>query len=65
MTACAHYEAPSTAPTLQASLRESCPDLAEPRDGSRGTMLRWSVATVKAYRECQARHRRTVEAWPK
>ena len=54
----------SEAPRLQASLREPCPDLAPPADGSRAAMLRWSVNTARAYRECQAKHRRTVEAWP-
>jgi hypothetical protein len=27
-------------------------------------MLRWGVATAEAYRECQSRHQRLVEAWP-
>jgi hypothetical protein len=65
LTACASSPTPSPAPALQASLREPCPDLAPPQDGSRASMLRWSVNTARAYRECQSRHRRTVEAFPK
>lgn len=61
---CASSPTQSEAPTLQASLRQPCPDLLPPADGSRASVLRWSVATVRAYRECQAKHRRTVEAWP-
>lgn len=64
-TGCASLEQQSEPPQLQASLREPCPDLLEPADGGRATMLRWSIDTAKAYRECQSRHRRTVEAWPK
>jgi len=64
LSGCASFGLPSAQPQLQASLREPCPDLLPPVDGSRGAILRWSVDTAKAYRECQSRHRRTVEAWP-
>ncbi len=50
---------------LQASLREPCADLSPPTGGSRAQILKWSVETARLYRECQSRHRRTVEAWPK
>lgn len=63
-TACALSAPPSQPPQLQASLREPCPDLAEPADGTRATILRWMVDAARMYRECQSRHRRTVQAWP-
>lgn len=47
---------------IPASLRQPCPDLIEPVDGTAGAVLRWGVATARMYRECQDRHRRTVEA---
>jgi hypothetical protein len=37
----------------------------QPADGTGRAVLRWSVETVRLYRECQDRHRATVEAWPK
>lgn len=47
---------------IPASLRQPCPDLTEPVDGTAGAVLRWGVFTAKLYRECQDRHSRTVEA---
>jgi hypothetical protein len=35
------------------------------RDGQAGTVLKWGVATAKAYRLCQLKHAGLVEAWPK
>jgi hypothetical protein len=65
LTGCASSPSQSEPPQLQASLRQPCPDLAPPTDGGRAAMLRWSVETVRLYRECQSRHARTVEAWPR
>lgn len=65
LTACASSPTLSEAPVLQASLRQPCPDLLPPSDGTKAAMLRWSVDVVRAYRECQSKHRRTVEAWPR
>lgn len=65
MTGCASFARPSQAVPLQADLREPCPDLEEPTGGTRAEMLRWSTETVHAYQECQSKHRRVVEAWPK
>lgn len=48
-----------------ANLRQPCPDLDEVKDGTGKTLLRWSVATARMYRECQDRARGLVEAWPK
>jgi hypothetical protein len=50
---------------LEASLRQPCPDLLPPADGTAGTVLRWMVDTTEAYAVCQSRHARAVEAWPK
>ena len=47
---------------IPASLRQPCPDLTEPVDGTAGAVLRWGVTTARLYRECQDRHRRAVEA---
>lgn len=49
-------------PTIPASLRQPCPDLSDPVDGTSGAILRWGVTTAKMYRECQDRHRRAVES---
>jgi hypothetical protein len=34
-------------------------------DGTGATVLKWIVTTVQSYQDCQDRHRRLVEAWPK
>lgn len=63
LTGCASSAPPSVEPLqIPASLRQPCPDLAEPADGTAGALLKWGVATAKLYRECQDRHRRVVEA---
>jgi hypothetical protein len=61
---CSSLPTPSAPPPLQASLRQPCVQVQPPANGSRAVMLRWSVDMARAYRECQSRHRRTVEAWP-
>ena len=47
------------------------PDLAQPceplpplADGIAATVLRWAVATVEQYQDCQRRHGALVRAWP-
>lgn len=62
---CASSNLQSEAPQLQASLRQPCPQLQPPGDGTGETMLRWSVDLARMYRECRDRHARTVEAFPK
>lgn len=61
LTACAHSPITSTV-RIQASLREPCPNLTKPADGTGEEMFLWALLTVKAYRECQSRHQRLVEA---
>jgi hypothetical protein len=51
--------------TPPANLRQPCPDLVSPADGTGGTLLRWSIDTARVYRECQNRARELVEAWPR
>ena len=46
----------------QANLRQRCPDLQLLADGTAETILRWVVDTARAYRICQDRHGRLVEA---
>jgi hypothetical protein len=63
-TACASLVTQSPDPTLEASLRQPCPDLPPLADGTAATVLRWITETAEAYEVCQSRHARTVEAWP-
>lgn len=62
MTACASLAPPSVGVQPQASLRQPCPDLQSPADGSRAAALRWSIQAIKQYRECQSTAARLVEA---
>lgn len=50
--------------TIQASLRQRCPDLQRLPDGKGESLLPWAIATVKAYRICQNRHEQLVKAIP-
>ena len=65
LTACASCPQPLAPKPPPANLRTPCPDLVAPADGTGATLLPWSIATVMQYRECQSRHRRLLEAWPK
>ena len=65
VTACASLTAPSGPSQPPANLRQPCPDLNLPADGTGAAVLRWAIGTAEAYRECQSRHLRLVEAWPK
>lgn len=65
---CACSTAPLRLPTpeLEASLAQSCPPV-PPRptplvDPDRSG---WELGLLAAYGECAARHRHTVDAWPK
>lgn len=60
-TGCASSTPPSEAP-IQASLRQPCPDLQSLEGTTGADVLPWAMVTVKAYRVCQDRHRRLVEA---
>ena len=62
LTACASSVQPSTMPQIPASLRQPCPPLTHPADGTGAAVLRWSADTALAYRECASRHRALVEA---
>lgn len=48
-----------------ANLRQPCPDLQQLSDGTGGAVLKWGVGAAHQYRECQDRHRKLVEAWPR
>lgn len=45
-----------------ANLTEPCPALEKPQDATGEAVLKWSLETVKMYRECQLKHKRLVEA---
>jgi hypothetical protein len=47
---------------VQANLLQPCPDLQRLEGNTGAEVLPWALATVKAYRVCQDRHRRLVEA---
>lgn len=65
LTACAHSpQQQGDQPAIPANLRQPCPDPSLPADGTGAAVLRWSIGMVQAYRECQAKHRALVGAWP-
>jgi hypothetical protein len=61
---CASSPPMSTPPTLAANLRQPCPPLQTPGDGTKAAMLLWGRAVIKQYADCAERHDRTVQAWP-
>lgn len=61
LTACASLPTPLPA-EIPASLRQPCPPLQPPADGSGATVLRTMVEWAGMYRECADRHRQLVEA---
>lgn len=52
MTGCANLTPRSEPAPIQASLRQPCPELDPLSDITGKAVLKWSVATVKAYRLC-------------
>ena len=63
MAACASSTKPlPTATELPPDLAQPCPDLPVSTGKDGKTVLRWAVDVVYLYRDCQARHRATVEA---
>lgn len=58
LTGCASSPAPS-APTIPASLRQPCPPLTPPADGTGAAVLRTMLEWAALYRECAAR----VDGW--
>lgn len=58
LTGCASSPAPLPA-TIPASLRQPCPPLTPPADGTGAAVLRTMVEWAYLYRECAAR----VEGW--
>jgi len=62
LTGCASCMPPSTALPMPASLRQPCPPLTKPADGTAGAVLRWAADTALAYRECADRQRALVQA---
>ncbi len=62
LPACASLKPPPAAPTLPASLRQPCPPLPLPADGSGAAVLRTMVEWGAMYRECADRHAAVVRA---
>ncbi len=59
---CASSPKPSAPPALPAALRQPCPELAPPVDGSAAAVLRTLTEWAGLYRECSDRHRAAVAA---
>lgn len=53
---------PPAAPSIPASLRQPCPPLPLPADGTGAAVLRTLTEWGAMYRECADRHRRVSEA---
>ena len=63
---CASSNPLSPEPTeIPANLATACPQGPQLRDGQSGTVLRWGAQLIEQYAECQSRHARLVQAWPK
>ena len=62
LTGCASWRPPSTAPALPASLRQPCPPLPLPADGTGAAVLRTMLDWAALYRECADRHKALAEA---
>ncbi len=65
MMGCGVFKPPSDLPEIPANLATPCPPLQQIDSGDAGSLLKWGVVSVKQYAECQSRHKRLVEAWPK
>ncbi len=61
LTACASSPQPLPA-TIPASLRQPCPPLPLPADGTGAAVLRTMVEWAGLYRECADRHAQVVRA---
>ena len=42
-----------------------CPPLSSLSSGVGGMSLKWSIKTVKQYKDCQDKNARLIQAWPK
>jgi hypothetical protein len=62
LVGCASSARQSEPLAIPASLRQPCPTLTDPVNGTGAAVLRWSLETVEAYRLCADRHRALVEA---
>lgn len=60
LTACASSPTPQPV-EIPASLRQPCPQLQPPADGTGAAVLRTMVEWAALYRECAGRHRALVE----
>ena len=65
LTGCALTPPQSEPQEIPANLATPCQPLQHLNDGTGGAVLKWSLAAAKQYADCQSRHKRLVEAWPK
>lgn len=59
-TGCASLSAQSK--KQPANLTAPCPELPKPLNPTGAEILKWSLETVQAYKDCQLKHKRLVEA---
>lgn len=65
LSGCGVFKRQSDLPEIPANLATPCPPLPQIDSGDAGPMLKWGVVSTKQYADCQSRHKRLVEAWPK
>ena len=63
LTACGHMEPSGNREPLAANLRAPCPDQPPLTAGTGDVVTSYLLLTKSMYLECQAKHKRTVEAY--
>ena len=62
LTGCGSLSKPLEPPPIPASLRQPCPPLQPPADGTGAMILRTLVEWAGQYRECADRHQQLAQA---
>jgi len=65
LSGCSTSMKPAAWPILPANLAQPCPPIAEVTSDSWDDFGRAYIALTMQYGECAARHRATIEAWPR
>lgn len=61
-TGCASSVTVSPSAQVPANLRQPCPRLPSPSDGTGAALLTWVLQVIDQYNDCADRHDRTIEA---
>jgi hypothetical protein len=56
---------PPTRPPLDSALAKACPALPKPEAADYDAWQDYTATVIGLYADCAARHRKTVQAWPK